>query len=95
MPLLRLEHVAKNFGALKVIDDLSLSLDAGEALGIIGPNGAGKTTLFNLIAGDLRVSDRARFQKEGPRRHGAAGPCRAAAGSASRARIRSRIPSPT
>jgi len=54
-PLLSLEHVSKNFGALKVIDDLSLSLDAGEALGILGPNGAGKTTLFNLIAGDLPV----------------------------------------
>jgi branched-chain amino acid transport system ATP-binding protein len=54
-PLLSLEHVSKNFGALKVIDDLSLSLGAGEALGILGPNGAGKTTLFNLIAGDLSV----------------------------------------
>jgi branched-chain amino acid transport system ATP-binding protein len=54
-PLLSLEHVSKNFGALKVIDDLSLSLDEGEALGILGPNGAGKTTLFNLIAGDLPV----------------------------------------
>lgn len=54
-PLLSLEHVSKNFGALKVIDDLSLSLAAGEALGVLGPNGAGKTTLFNLIAGDLPV----------------------------------------
>jgi branched-chain amino acid transport system ATP-binding protein len=55
VPLLSLEHVSKSFGALKVIDDLSLSLDEGEALGILGPNGAGKTTLFNLIAGDLPV----------------------------------------
>ena len=54
-PLLSLEHVSKSFGALKVIDDLSLSLEAGEALGILGPNGAGKTTLFNLIAGDLAL----------------------------------------
>jgi branched-chain amino acid transport system ATP-binding protein len=54
-PLLSLEHVSKNFGALRVIDDLSLSLASGEALGILGPNGAGKTTLFNLIAGDLAV----------------------------------------
>src|SRR5665213_593201 len=53
--LLSLEHVSKNFGALKVIDDLSLTVEAGEALGILGPNGAGKTTLFNLIAGDLQV----------------------------------------
>ncbi len=54
-PILRLEHVAKSFGALKVIDDLSLAVEAGEALGILGPNGAGKTTLFNLVTGDLRV----------------------------------------
>jgi branched-chain amino acid transport system ATP-binding protein len=55
VPLLSLEHVSKNFGALKVIDDLSLSLGEGQALGILGPNGAGKTTLFNLITGDLAV----------------------------------------
>jgi branched-chain amino acid transport system ATP-binding protein len=55
-PLIRLEHVSKNFGALRVIDDLSLSLAEGEALGILGPNGAGKSTMFNLITGDLRPS---------------------------------------
>jgi branched-chain amino acid transport system ATP-binding protein len=54
-PILRLEHVEKRFGALRVIDDLSLAVEAGEALGILGPNGAGKTTLFNLVAGDLGV----------------------------------------
>jgi branched-chain amino acid transport system ATP-binding protein len=54
--VLRLEHVSKSFGALTVVDDLSLELAAGEALGIIGPNGAGKTTLFNLISGDLAPS---------------------------------------
>ena len=52
--LLTLDHVSKNFGALKAIDDLSFSIDEREALGILGPNGAGKTTLFNLIGGDLR-----------------------------------------
>lgn len=54
MPLLELEGVSKRFGALTVTDDLSLTLDEGEALGVIGPNGAGKTTMFNLITGDLR-----------------------------------------
>ena len=43
----------KSFGALKVIDDLSVRLEEGEALGIVGPNGAGKTTLFNLVTGSL------------------------------------------
>jgi len=51
--LLRLEEVSKSFGALKVVDGLSVSLEAGEALGVLGPNGAGKSTVFNLIAGHL------------------------------------------
>src|SRR5664279_3012121 len=44
----------KSFGGVQVIDDLSVKLNEGEALGIIGPNGAGKTTLFNLITGVYR-----------------------------------------
>lgn len=54
MPILSLHSVSKSFGALKVTDNVSFELAAGEALGIIGPNGAGKSTLFNLIAGNLR-----------------------------------------
>lgn len=44
----------KSFGGVQVIDDLSVRLNDGEALGIVGPNGAGKTTLFNLITGVYR-----------------------------------------
>jgi len=44
----------KSFGGVQVIDDLSVTLNEGEALGIVGPNGAGKTTLFNLITGVYR-----------------------------------------
>ena len=54
--VIRLDGVSKSFGALKVIDALSLELGEGEALGIIGPNGAGKSTLFNLITGDVPPS---------------------------------------
>jgi len=53
MPILKLQGVSKSFGALKVTDDVSFEVPAGEALGIIGPNGAGKSTLFNLITGNL------------------------------------------
>jgi branched-chain amino acid transport system ATP-binding protein len=53
MPILTLDHVSKSFGALKVTDDVTFSVEAGEALGIIGPNGAGKSTLFNLITGNI------------------------------------------
>ncbi|WP_421849598.1 ABC transporter ATP-binding protein [Oricola sp.] len=55
-PVLSVKNVRKNFGALKVADDISFDVHAGEALGVIGPNGAGKSTLFNLIAGALPVS---------------------------------------
>jgi branched-chain amino acid transport system ATP-binding protein len=53
--LLELHEISRSFGALKVTDRLTLSVDSGEALGIIGPNGAGKTTLMNLIAGDVAI----------------------------------------
>jgi branched-chain amino acid transport system ATP-binding protein len=49
--LLRIEKLRKSYGSLLVTDDISLSVEEGEALGIIGPNGAGKTTLFSLITG--------------------------------------------
>ena len=47
----------KSFGGVRVIDDLSVTLNEGEALGIVGPNGSGKTTLFNLITGVYRPDD--------------------------------------
>jgi branched-chain amino acid transport system ATP-binding protein len=62
--ILALHGVTKNYGALRVTDDISLSITAGETLGILGPNGAGKTTLFNLISGDVR-SDAGRVEFDG------------------------------
>jgi branched-chain amino acid transport system ATP-binding protein len=53
-PILRLEGVSKSYGALKVTDNLSITVARGEALGVLGPNGAGKSTMFNLITGDVR-----------------------------------------
>jgi branched-chain amino acid transport system ATP-binding protein len=64
MPLLSLNAVSKSYGALKVTDDISLAVEAGQTLGILGPNGAGKTTLFNLISGDVRC-DAGRVQYDG------------------------------
>jgi ABC-type branched-subunit amino acid transport system ATPase component len=43
------DHV--QFGRLSAVQDLSLSLQPGEFLGLIGPNGAGKSTLFNVLSG--------------------------------------------
>jgi len=55
MTILVLRNVSKSFGALKVTQDVSFSLERGEALGVIGPNGAGKSTLFNLITGNISI----------------------------------------
>lgn len=54
MELLKLDNVDKSFDAIRVADDVCLSLKQGEAVGVIGPNGAGKSSLFNLIGGNLR-----------------------------------------
>src|SRR5256714_4569095 len=51
--VLRIENLAKNFGGLRVTDDVKLDIMPGELHGVIGPNGAGKTTLINQISGLL------------------------------------------
>ena len=55
--LVELRGVSKAFGSFQALEDVSLSLAEGEALGIVGPNGAGKTTLLNVLSGTLRVDE--------------------------------------
>jgi len=50
---LRLDGVTRAFGALRAVDDVSLTVAAGQKYAILGSNGAGKTTLFNAITGDF------------------------------------------
>jgi branched-chain amino acid transport system ATP-binding protein len=51
MNILEINNLVKDFGGLRAVDALSLSIKQGEILGMIGPNGAGKSTAFNCIAG--------------------------------------------
>jgi branched-chain amino acid transport system ATP-binding protein len=50
-PLLQVSDVSKRFGGLAALSGISLSVQAGEIVGLIGPNGAGKTTLFSTLVG--------------------------------------------
>lgn len=52
--MLKVESVAKSFGGLKVLTDVSFEALSGEVTALIGPNGAGKSTLVNLISGYLK-----------------------------------------
>ncbi len=54
MTALRLEGISKHFGAIHALNDVSLSLQRGEVLGLMGDNGAGKSTLVKIIAGNFR-----------------------------------------
>jgi ABC-type branched-subunit amino acid transport system ATPase component len=47
--LLRVERLTKNFGGIRAVTDLNVTVAEGEIVAVIGPNGSGKTTLFNLI----------------------------------------------
>ena len=52
--VLAVSGIRKNFSGIIALDNVSLTVEAGERVGLIGPNGAGKTTLFNCLLGILR-----------------------------------------
>jgi branched-chain amino acid transport system ATP-binding protein len=52
--LLEIDNVHQRFGALQVLNGITVAVPAGQALGIVGPNGAGKTTLLDIVAGGRR-----------------------------------------
>lgn len=54
-PALELRGVAKRYGTVNVLDDVSFRLERGVALGVVGPNGAGKSTMLSVISGVERA----------------------------------------
>ncbi|KVE35961.1 ABC transporter ATP-binding protein [Burkholderia sp. BDU5] len=63
-PTVRVEHVARRFGAVDAVRDVSFAVARGEIFGLVGPDGAGKTTLMRMLAGVLRP-DAGRIELDG------------------------------
>jgi simple sugar transport system ATP-binding protein len=53
LPILELQNISKHFGAIHAVNDISLTLEPGEVVGLMGDNGAGKSTLVKMIAGNF------------------------------------------
>jgi len=76
-PVLAAHDLRKRFGALTVLDGVSVAVAEGEAVGIVGPNGAGKTTLLSVLAGSVRPErGRVRFRGADVTGAGPAARCR-------------------
>ena len=54
--LVHVDRVSKEFGDTRALDDVNLTVPAGQICGLLGPNGAGKTTLFRLLMGILKAT---------------------------------------
>lgn len=54
MPHLELDNISASYGALRVLDGISLSVERGETLGLIGPSGSGKSTVLRVLTGLLK-----------------------------------------
>src|SRR5258708_34957946 len=67
--ILEARRLSKAYGGVQAVRDVSLSVGAGELLGMIGPNGAGKTTCFNLLNGQV-IPDAGDILLEGRRVNG-------------------------
>jgi ABC-type nitrate/sulfonate/bicarbonate transport system ATPase subunit len=61
---LRMQDVSLSFGAVQVLQNLSISVNAGEVAVIVGPSGCGKTTILNLLSGHIQPGS-GTIQKEG------------------------------
>ncbi len=64
MNAIEVKHISKSYGAVKALQDVSLTVEHGDLFGLIGPDGAGKTTLFRLLT-TLLVPDSGSASVEG------------------------------
>ena len=64
MPLLSLQSISKNYGAIAAVSALSLSIERGEIFGLLGPSGCGKITMLRMILG-LETPDAGVIEFEG------------------------------
>ena len=55
--LLVTEKLAKEYRARRVVNGVSVNVNAGEIVGLLGPNGAGKTTTFNMVVGVVKPDE--------------------------------------
>ena len=53
-PIIRLDKLSLSYGKMKILDNVSFTLNEGQILGLLGPNGVGKSTIFNLITGLIK-----------------------------------------
>ncbi|MFZ1457765.1 MAG: ATP-binding cassette domain-containing protein [Saprospiraceae bacterium] len=54
MPVLTINHLSKSYGRVKALNDLNITIEAGNIYGLLGPNGSGKTTTLGIILGILK-----------------------------------------
>jgi len=53
MPVIDIRHISKQFGNIRVLDNICFAVEKGDFFGLFGPNGAGKTTLIKIITGQI------------------------------------------
>ena len=52
--VIKLENISLSYGKRKILENINISINSGEIVGLLGPNGVGKSTIFNLITGLLK-----------------------------------------
>ncbi len=57
VPVIRIEHLTKCYGALTALDSVDLEVGRGQIVGLLGPNGAGKSTMMNILTGYLSAGN--------------------------------------